>query len=246
MDAIMNLFREAWRYVAGLWYWNRRGARYVIIAGGPGSGKDTVAKKLSAKLGLPILSTGDVLRLHISQGTDIGKQFEKLVNAGQLVPDTLVMKLVKTELKKPEYFQGAILNGIPRTKQQAELLRRMLAWWGNKVSRVVCLDGQDDDLVARISNRRICTNEDCRQVFHTIFSPPKVENVCDACKSTLFIRKDDKEEVVRERLRLHHINFQPVKEFYERHRLLTVVPTNNVLTPDQVFTNVLFAIEQFD
>lgn len=259
----MNLLREIWMRVAQLFYWKRRNARFFVILGAPGSGKGTISallvKLIEALEGmpLPLLITGDLVRREIDEGTPFGKKWGEFSKGGGIIPDREIMKLVKRELKKPEYFNGAILDGIPRTVGQARMLRRMLMWWGNKINRVVLLDATEEDLLVRLAGRRVCLNvietndsppqkKKCGKGYHTLFNPPKVEGVCDSCGGALSIRDDDKPEVVKKRLTLYKELSGKLLRFYELSGLLTRVITNNVKTTDEVAKDVLFTIEQFD
>lgn len=253
MGELLNLWheittfcQEIWLRVAWLFFWKRRGARYIVILGAPGAGKGTISTMLSARMNLPILSTGNLLRREIANGTAIGKKCEALVKSGQFVSDDIVLKLLRQELDKAEYFQGAIFDGYPRNLLQAQTLRKTLAWWGNKVNRVVLLDVEEKDLVERLSLRRICSNKVCGQTFHVNFKPPRAENRCDVCQSELTVREDDKPEVVKDRLHVFHETSGPLRRYYERSRLLTRVVADNTTGPEDVLQNVLFTIEQFD
>lgn len=241
-----NLFRELWLLIAGVLFWHRREARYVVIFGAPGAGKDTISPLLSAKLELPILGTGTLISKKMAEDESFRQKWEPVVKSGRLVPDSVVLSLARAELSKPEYVKGAILNGLPRTVLQAKGLRRMLAWWGNKVNRVVLLDISEADVVERLSQRLTCTNKSCRATYHAKVKPPKVHDVCDVCKSKIGVRDDDKPEVVTKRQQIFRETFAPLCSYYEQSRLLTRVVTNNERTIEQVLGDVLFTIEQFD
>ncbi len=249
---MLNLFREICMRVARLWYWKRRHARFFIILGAPGAGKGTISQLLSEEtlkhdnVKIPVLVMGDIFRNHIREGTPIGVKWGPVVKSGGLVPDRVVMKLLKHELKKPEYINGAILDGIPRAIGQARGLRRMLMWWGNKVNRVVLLDAEEKDLIVRISGRRTCPKKGCGKNFHIEFNPPRVENVCDSCGSGLVIRDDAKPAVVAERLRIFAETSKALLRFYDSNGQLTKVVTNNTRSVQEVLLDVLFTIEQFD
>lgn len=246
MEAIKGIFLEAWLCLARLFFWKRRYARFVVLLGGPGAGKGTIAAMLTAKLGLPQLNTGNLLRREIEENTEIGRTIKAYLGNGQLAPEYLVMKVVRRELSKPEYIHGAILDGIPRRATQAKKLRRMLAFWGAKVNRAVLLEVPEDDLIERLSLRRTCSNTDCGHTFHDKFSPARLQNTCDHCGSALERRNDDNPEVIKKRLVVFKQEFGPVCDFYQRSHKLTVCKSSNAMTPQQVFEQVLFAIEQSD
>ena len=232
--------------LARIVFFNRSQARFVVILGGPGFGKDTVAERLKERLGLPVLTTGSLLRAAIASGSALGQEIAPLVNSGKFVEDAVIMRLVREELAKPEYSHGAILNGIPRTLSQANALRSQLTWWGNKVNRVVMLEVCDEDVMERLSLRRICSNKGCNKSYHLKFAPPAKEGVCDSCKSELQTRKDDDPDVVRERLRVFNETFGPLRQFYQQNSLLTCVRSDNKKSVEEVVKDVIFTIEQFD
>jgi adenylate kinase len=248
----MNLFREIWMRLARLCFWKRRDARFFVILGAPGSGKGTISALLSQEVErlegvtLPLLITGNLVRREIEDKTPIGLKWGPVVKAGGMIPDRVIMQLVKRELNKPEYYNGAILDGIPRTVGQARMIRRMLMWWGNKINRVVLLDATEEDLLVRLAGRRTCSNKSCGKTYHTAFNPPKVEDVCNACGSALIVRDDDKPEVVKERLKVYAKASGKLLRFYELSGLLTRVITSNTRSVEEVTKDVLFTIEQFD
>ena len=249
---MINLFREIWMRLACICYWQRRNARFFVILGAPGSGKGTISTLLSDEtekhdgVRLPVLVTGNLVRREIADKTPFGVKWAPVVKSGGFIPDNEIMKLLHTELKKPEYFNGAILDGLPRTVGQARKLRRMLMWWGNRVNRVVLLDASDNDLLVRLEGRRTCSKKTCGKTYHTSFNPPKVEGKCNVCGSELTVRDDDKPEVVRERQRLYKEASRKLLHFYELNGQLTRVVTSNTRSVDEVLKDVVFTIEQFD
>jgi adenylate kinase len=246
MDTLSNLLREIWMRLARIVFFNRSQARFVVILGGPGFGKDTVAERLKERLGLPVLTTGSLLRSAIASGSALGNEIAPLVNSGKFVDDAIILRLVRAELAKPEYAHGAILNGIPRTLTQASALRSQLTWWGNKVNRVVMLEVSEEDVLERLSLRRICSNKSCNKSYHLKFAPSTKEGVCDSCKCELQTRQDDNPDVVRERLRVYNETFGPLRKFYEQSSLLTRVRSDNKKSVDEIVKDVIFTIEQFD
>lgn len=241
-----TFFNEIWIRIARFIYWNRRSAKFVVILGGPGAGKGTIADGLTSRLALPHLNMGNILRREISQNTPIGLEYGPLIKSGKFVPDKVIIKLLKAELAKPEYAQGAILDGIPRTRNQAKQLSVILSRMGNKVNRVVLLDVSPEDVLERLSLRRICANKDCGKTYHDKLTPPRLRGLCDICGSPLAQRDDDKAEVVQERLKVFAETFTPLRKFYETRKLLTVVTSSNDKGPEAVLKDVIFAIEEFD
>lgn len=246
MEAIKGILLEAWLCFARLFFWKRRYARFVVLLGGPGAGKGTIAAMLTAKLGLPQLNTGNILRREIEQNTEVGQLIKGYLKNGQLAPEYLVMKVVRQELSKPEYIHGAILDGIPRRASQAKKLRRMLAFWGAKVNRAVLIEVPEEDLIERLSLRKTCSNKDCGHTFHEKFLPARCEGICDHCGSTLERRPDDNPEVIKKRFKVFKEEFGPVCDFYQRSQRLTICQSSNAMRPQQVCEQILFAIEQSD
>ena len=246
MDTFLNLLREIWMRFARLIFWKRSEARYVVILGGPGAGKGTIAGLLKDRLGLPHLQTGQLIRAEIESGSELGKELAPIVKAGGFVPDEVVMRLLRRELASNNYVHGAILDGVPRTMEQARTLRRMLLWWGNKVNRVVMLDINAEDAIERMLHRRTCSNKSCGASYHMKFAAPQKEDTCDHCGHALRKRSDDNEETIRERMRVFHQTFGPLCAFYSKNRLFTRVVTNNERSVEDVLKDVIFTIEQFD
>ena len=188
----------------------------IIMLGAPGTGKGTVAGLLQEKLGIKQVSTGDIFRKNIKEGTELGKIAEVYISRGDLVPDDVTVKVVKDRLNEPDVENGIILDGFPRTVKQAEELDKILAEKGKKVDKVINLTTPDEEIVERIVNRRVCSNQECKAVYNLILNPPKKDVICDKCGSELIIRKDDTEETVRARLKNYFEQTSPLVEYYEK------------------------------
>ncbi len=204
----------------------------IILLGAPGAGKGTQAKKLAERLSIPHVSTGDILRAAVREGTELGKKASEYMEKGELVPDEVVVGLAADRLKQGDAQKGFLLDGFPRTRPQAVALDEM----GAVIDIVVSIDVADDGLVERITGRRSCPG--CGAVYHIKFMPPKAEDVCDACSGGLVQRKDDQEATVRERLRVYHAQTDgPLRDYYGSKGLLVAVPGD--AAPAEVFERVL-------
>ena len=183
----------------------------IILLGPPGSGKGTQAEKLNDDLGLITLSTGDMLREAVRNGTELGKMAKTYMDKGGLVPDDVVIGLVKEKMATLK--EGFVLDGFPRTVQQAEALGEF-----TEIHHVINLDVDDDELVSRLTKRRSCP--DCKVVYHLLFKPPMKDGICDKCGASLYQRTDDTEETVRARLKVYRDNTFPLIEYYDRKGIL--------------------------
>jgi len=192
----------------------------LIFLGPPGAGKGTQAAVVSKRLDIPTISTGDMLRAAVKEGTQIGLQAKSYMDAGKLVPDEVIIGIVAERLEKPDCAKGFILDGVPRTIAQAEALDAK----GVKFDKVVSLEVSDEAIVERMSGRRVCAK--CGTPYHVVNKPPKAEGVCDSCGGELVQRVDDKAETVRHRLKVYHAETEPLKKFYQDRGLLQVVPGN--------------------
>ena len=192
----------------------------IIMLGAPGTGKGTVAGVLQENLGIKQVSTGDIFRKNIKEGTELGKLAEKYITIGQLVPDDVTVKVVEERLNEPDVENGIILDGFPRTVKQAEELDRILAKKGKKVDKVINLTTPDEEIIERIVNRRVCSNQECKAVYNIVLHPPKVEGICDKCGSELVTRKDDTEETVKARLKSYFEQTSPLVDYYEKQGTL--------------------------
>ena len=189
----------------------------LILLGAPGAGKGTQAEIFSRKLNIPTISTGNILRAAMKNGTPVGLRAKEYVESGRLVPDEVIIGIVKERLSEPDCKNGYILDGMPRTIPQAEALEKC----GIDIDCALSIEVSDDTIVERMSGRRTCA--DCSATFHVVSNPPKVEGKCDFCGGELTIRKDDKPETVKARLATYHAETEPLKEFYaQRGKLKSV------------------------
>ena len=189
----------------------------LILLGAPGAGKGTQAEILSRELGIPTISTGNILRAAIREGTAVGLKAKALIEAGILVSDDVILGIVQERLAREDCANGYILDGVPRTIPQAEGLEAL----GIGIDAALSIEIADETIIERMSGRRTCRN--CSQTFHIRYNPPKVEGVCDFCGGELTIRKDDAPETVKARLETYHRETEPLKAFYEeRGKLLRV------------------------
>ncbi|MFO7881573.1 MAG: adenylate kinase [Kosmotogaceae bacterium] len=185
----------------------------IVLLGPPGAGKGTQAKMISERFGIPHISTGDMLREAISSKSELGKRVSDIVERGDLVPDDLMIKLVKNRISEEDASDGFILDGFPRTTIQAESLRDMLKEMGDKIDCAIFIDVSEKIVVERISSRRVCSN--CGKVYNLLSLKPKNNCICDECGSELIQRDDDKPETVRERYEVYVKNTKSVVEYYE-------------------------------
>ena len=207
----------------------------VILLGAPGAGKGTQAERIVAKSGLPHISTGEMLRAAVAQGTDMGLAAQKSMEAGALVPDEVVIGVVRDRLAQADAQKGFLLDGFPRTIEQAEHLDVMLADGGRAVTHVILIDVPEDELVRRLAGRRMCRG--CGKGYHVVFDPPKAEGACDVCGSELYQRTDDNEETVRHRLEVYRAQTEPLVGYYEGHGVLRSAYGGGKM-PDDVFAQV--------
>ena len=192
----------------------------LILLGGPGAGKGTQAKKLIDKYRIPQISTGDILRAAVKDGTEMGKKAKEYMDAGKLVPDEVVIGIIKDRLAQADCKKGFILDGFPRTVPQAEALDKVLTGLGTKIDHVVSIDVDEEALVTRLTGRRTCKNTVCGQMYHLEYSPPKKEGFCDKCGGELYQRDDDNETTVRSRLATYNQATKPLIDYYLRKGLV--------------------------
>lgn len=193
----------------------------IILLGPPGAGKGTQAKDLVNKYGIPQISTGDILRKNLAEKTPLGLEAKKYMDAGGLVPDSVVIGIVKERLKEADCKKGYILDGFPRTVPQAEELDKALAEMGTPLDKVLSIEVKDEELVKRLSGRRTCRS--CQEGYHVMFKAPKVADKCDKCGGELYQRDDDKEEAIKNRLVVYQSSTAPLIAYYTGKGLLRAV-----------------------
>ena len=199
----------------------------LIFLGAPGAGKGTQAENVSKKLNIPVISTGNIIRDAIKSGTEMGKAAEVFTEAGQLVPDEVVIGIIKERLAKPDCESGFILDGFPRTIPQAHALDEM----GIKIDKVIDIEVSDERIIKRMSGRRTCP---CGDTYHIDYKPPATPDTCDKCGAALIIRKDDSPEVVLDRLMVYHTQTKPLIDYYKSK--LTVVEGQEIVADTTALT----------
>jgi adenylate kinase len=190
----------------------------LLLMGPPGAGKGTQAERLKSDFQLPFISTGDMLRSNVTQQTDLGKQAKGFMDAGDLVPDGLIVAMAAARLQESDAQDGFILDGFPRTIDQAEALDKQLSELGRRVTAALLIDVPDEEVIRRLSGRRVCVKSGHN--YHLEFDPPKNEGVCDQDGSRLIQRDDDKPDVIRNRLSVYHDKTKPLVDYYDRRGLL--------------------------
>lgn len=193
----------------------------IIMLGAPGAGKGTQAKMIAEKYSLPHISTGDIFRANIKNGTELGMEAKKYMDQGQLVPDELTVKILLDRVAKDDCKNGYVLDGFPRTIPQAEVLDKALTELNEKIDFAIDVDVPDENIINRMSGRRACLS--CGATYHILYNAPKKENVCDACSSELVLRDDDQPETVKKRLTVYHDQTQPLIEYYTKKGVLKTV-----------------------
>ena len=211
----------------------------LVLLGPPGAGKGTQAKRLVVRFGVPQISTGDILRQAVKDGSPLGKKAGPLMASGKLVPDDLVLGIVQERLQQPDAADGFILDGFPRTVPQAEALDAVLKSNRKALDRVVSLEVPIDTLVERISGRRSCPKDGA--IYHVVQNPPRRDGICDLCGSDLVQREDDREDRVRTRMEAYAAQTAPLKDFYARRGLLRVV--DGVGAPEAIEAAIAHALK---
>jgi len=212
----------------------------MVLLGPPGAGKGTQAKRLAEHFGIAHISTGDILRRQVEQGTELGRQARELMDAGALVPDALIIRMVEERLAEADCAAGFLLDGFPRNRAQAEALEALLERRGQPLHSVALLVVEDEDLVRRLSGRCSCPR--CGAVYNAGSSPPREPGRCDTCGERLVQRDDDREETVRHRLGVYHEQTRPLVEFYRERGLLVTVDGAEAI--DSVFQELVEELEK--
>lgn len=207
----------------------------IIMLGAPGAGKGTQAKKIADVCKIPHISTGDIFRANIKNGTELGKKAKEYMDKGLLVPDELVCNLVVDRIQQDDCKNGFILDGFPRTIPQAEALTNALDAIGQNMDFAIDVNVPDENIINRMSGRRACVG--CGATYHLVFNPTKVEGICDVCGEKLILREDDKPETVKNRLSVYHEQTQPLIDYYKEKGILVTVDGTKAM--DEVFADIL-------
>jgi adenylate kinase len=210
----------------------------LVLLGPPGAGKGTQAGRIVADYGVPHISTGDILRSAVKNQTQMGLEAKRYMDAGQLVPDSVVIGIVKDRLQEPDTAKGFLMDGFPRTIPQAEALDKALEDLDRAISKTVVVLVDDDDLVRRLSGRRIC--RECQSPYHVMFNAPAVKDVCDKCGGELYQRDDDSEATVRNRLEVYHSQTAPLIDYYDQQGVVARIDGGQA--PDKVYEDIRVAL----
>jgi adenylate kinase len=211
----------------------------LVLLGAPGAGKGTQAKMLIEKYKIPQISTGDILRKAVADGTPLGKEAKVIMDKGELVPDKIVLGLVEERVKQDDCKKGFILDGFPRNTAQAEALDKMLNATGLPIDSALSVDVPKDDLMKRLTGRRTCKN--CQQMYNVYYSPPKKDALCDKCGGELFQRGDDKEDTIKKRLEVYDAQTAPLIDYYNKKGILkSIMGVGNI---DEIFNKVCALLE---
>ena len=205
----------------------------IVLLGPPGIGKGTAASKLSKKLGIPTISTGDMLRENVAQKTELGLKAKSYMDKGLLVPDEVVIEMMKERLQKNDCKNGFILDGFPRTINQAEKIGEEV-----KIDRVINIQANDEIIIDRLSQRRVCNK--CGFIYHLVYIKPKKEGICDKCGGSLYMREDDKVEAIKERLKVYRNQTEPLIDYYKKKGILADADGSG--TPEEEFKAIVKAV----
>lgn len=212
----------------------------LILLGGPGAGKGTQAKKLIEKYGIPQISTGDILRAAVKEGTELGLRAKAHMDKGELVPDELVIGIIEERLRQPDCQEGYMLDGFPRTVVQADALDQVLRNMGTKIDHVISVDVNKEELVKRLTGRRTCRQ--CGAMYHIMFNPAKKEGVCDKCEGELYQRDDDNEETARSRLEVYEKQTFPLIQYYKNKGLLKTI--DGIGSIEEIFDRITKILQE--
>lgn len=205
----------------------------IVLFGPPGAGKGTQAKKLAGHYKIPHISTGDILRANLREGTELGLAAKEYMDKGELVPDEVLIGIIKNRLAEPDCQVGFLLDGYPRTIPQADALSGILDEIGKPLEVVLNIDVPDDELVIRLGGRRMCS---CGASYHVKFNPPEKNGICDSCGGTLYQRDDDKDDAILQRLKVYQEQTQPLIDYYDRKGILVTVDGTGDI--DEVFADI--------
>lgn len=211
----------------------------LILLGAPGSGKGTQSAFLAREFDIAHISTGDILRAAVAAETDLGKKAQEYMNKGELVPDEIIIEIVKERLRQEDAEGGFLLDGFPRTVKQAQALDRFLEESGKKIDAVIDIEVEDNEIITRLSGRRVCV--DCKEVYHLIFEPSKNEEYCDLCGGKLIQREDDRIDTIKRRTEVYKKQTEPLIEYYRQKRFLRSV--NGQQSAESVFKDILTVIK---
>ncbi len=211
----------------------------IIMLGAPGAGKGTQAKRIADKWKLPHISTGDIFRANIKNGTELGMEAKKYMDKGALVPDELTVKILLDRVSAKDCEDGYVLDGFPRTIPQAEVLDKALEELGDSIDYAINVDVPDDSIISRMSGRRACVS--CGATYHVGFAPTKTEGICDRCGKELILREDDKPETVKKRLMVYHEQTQPLIDYYAGKNILKSVDGTKDM--EEVFKDITSILE---